>query len=106
MAKYKQPIDVTPYCYPGIFRIDSIKTKRSLFWEAANNVFFELRAFFDNVQEEDECDNFQFLEDFKEYGVSNFKIFILAAGPEYADAEFRKSVLEQCQKESSNKLYD
>lgn len=105
MSRYKEPIDLTPYCYPGIFRIYSIKTKRSLFRDA-NNVFFEMRDFFDTLREQGGCDNLQFLEDFKEYGVSNFKFFILEAGPEYSDVGLRKQILQQYKEENSNELYE
>lgn len=105
MTTYKKPIDLTPYCDPGIFRIDSIQTKRSLFRDA-ECVFFEMREFVDKLREKGECDNLQFLEDFNKYGASNFKYYVLASGPEYFDINLRKSLLAQFKKESSNQLYE
>lgn len=86
-------VNITEYCLPGIYQITSLETKRAFFADA-ENVFFDMREFFDNVKE-GYCENQQFLEDFKSYGSDNFEFVILNVGPELADETVRKNLLKK-----------
>lgn len=95
--------NITEYCLPGIYRIDSLETQRSLFCDA-DNVFFEMREFFDNVRQGN-CENQEFLEDFKTYGSDNFQFIVLNVGPEFVDKLERKKLLERYKKTWKEGLY-
>lgn len=98
-----KPIDVTPYILPGIFRVDSLETKRSFFGHG-ENVLLEMRRLVDQLKAGD-CENEELQTDFVTYGVENFQFILLDRGDEFFDAKARKKQVEISKKTWTGALY-
>jgi hypothetical protein len=98
-----EPVDVTKYVYPGIYRVDSLKTKRSFFGHA-ECLLFDMRELVSKL-EEGECENEDLQNDFRTYGIDNFQFFALDYGPEFFDSKVREQEVESYKKTWSDGLY-
>ena len=95
--------DLSRYCQPGIFRIDSKSTGCSLFGESGN-VYLSMLKVKDKLSDAS-YDNPELLKDFQMYGLRNFEFIIVVCGPEWWDAENRKKELNELQTSWGLKLY-
>ena len=95
---------LTPWCFAGIFRINCIPTNRAYFEGTKFELLFVTRIFLENLKN-GYCDNIELLNDFKKYGLENFEVEMLVAGPEYCDEITRNKALEEYKASWSGELY-
>lgn len=98
-----KPVNVTQYFCPGIYRIDSVETKRSFFGHG-QNLFLDLRDWVDAL-ETGECENERLQDDYRDYGFENFYFFILETGPDVVNPKVREKKVKIYKKTWPHELY-
>jgi hypothetical protein len=95
--------DLSLYCQPGIFRIDSKSNGCTLFGES-DNVFLSMLKIKDQLFDAS-YDNSALLNDFQTYGLRNFEFTIVVCGPEWSDIDKRKNALQELKETWGLSLY-
>ena len=90
----KNDQSIRAWCFPGVFSIECIPTKRAFFGETENQTIFYLRILLENLKR-GYCDNEELLADYQKYGRKNFRPDILTVGPELLDREKRIKLVEE-----------
>jgi hypothetical protein len=98
-----KPIDTTLLILPGIYRVDSLKTKRSFFGHT-DCLINGMREFASKL-EEGKCENEDLQNDFRIYGIDNFQFFALDYGVEFLDSKVREQGVEIYRKTWPEGLY-
>ena len=94
------PLD---FLEPGVLKLVCNKTGRALFWEC-ENVLEEISQFKSNLVNH-KLDNVLLLEDYDNFGLESFSLFVVEMGAVLSNKEHRQAILTDAKNAWQGELY-